>query len=749
MKHNYKKFGILLVIIAVLLMAAGPSFAHAADPNGNSANSTKPADTVNFFSCVLASGDVAACSLYKVGIAVDWIIGLFVSLGGFLVRLGLQFNDHIFDSPFIKTGFSVSLAIANLGFVLGIIIIALATILRNQTYGIKQLLWKLVAMAILVNFGLVIAAPIVGLADSMTQYFNTVISGSGNDGYEGLVTKIGGAFQPQAIHGTQLSGSTIAAVGCSLALLATPTPGTTALCIKLSQLLSDNRGPEVIFSQTLLAVIFGIILSSLVAITLLSLAVLLLVRYVALGILLVLLPLAWLTWIFPSFKSNFTKWWSEFVKWTFFPALMLFFIYLALITATRGTDYANKATEIPTGAANGPEAAAGLQVANVDLLTQAANEVLLVVLMMGGIFAASSLAGTAGSTVVNGAKATTGWVAGYVGKQTKKGARLAYQKAGGEKLTQRLREGRIGILGHIPGLRRGASLAGAGLGSIATNEKMVEEAKKGVPKDPEAIWSELAGSRNRQDQFARIARLVETSEFGEKDKEGRDRMINGKTVRQFLNENLAEDSDAAKRFGQQKLGKDADKAVLSNKPMREAEGELANLRKAGKDTTAAMEKLNKATQEFVEKLGKADMSKGNVNEVFGKETDGSKALARALAIYAPHLVSSAMPKMKAPTLAFFSKMYPEQIKNELKKSTDGLNVLDIMKNTKNPKLRPKEIDKLSLRDDSNELKLWRALEAIERIIGNNIYHPERDLPGGGWVAGGAATPSTGGGGGTT
>ena len=146
-----------------------------------------------------------------------------------------------------------------------------------------------------------------------------------------------------------------------------------------------------------MATIFAIVLSGLAAIVLITLAVLLLVRYVALGILLILLPLAWLTWIFPSFKSNFSKWWSEFIKWAFFPPLALFFVYLAFVTAVKGTasgqQYLSTAAAIPNNAASGVEGALGIGIGTVDPITQAVNEILLVALMMGGVFAASSLSG--------------------------------------------------------------------------------------------------------------------------------------------------------------------------------------------------------------------------------------------------------------------------------------------------------------------------------------------------------------------
>jgi hypothetical protein len=51
--------------------------------------------------------------------------------------------------------------VANLGFVLFIILIALATIVRYQDYEAKKLLPRLIAAAILVNFSIAIPTVIL------------------------------------------------------------------------------------------------------------------------------------------------------------------------------------------------------------------------------------------------------------------------------------------------------------------------------------------------------------------------------------------------------------------------------------------------------------------------------------------------------------------------------------------------------------------------------------------------------------
>lgn len=395
----------------------------------------------------------------------------------------------------------------------------------------------------------------------------------------------------------------------------------------------------------------------------------------------------------------------------------------------------NQATQIPSGATTGIESSLATQIGTAWPIQQAVNEGVIVAILFGGLFAASSLAGQAGSVVVSGAKAATGAVTGYIGKQTKKGARLAYQKAGGEKITKGLREGNIGALRYIPGARRVASLAGAGLGNVTTNEALVEAEKKNIPKDPTAIKSELAGSRKREWQYAAIGELARQNELG------RDTMVNGQTVGEFFDKN----PDAATRFGQGKLSKDADKALGGNKETRAAEEELNKLPVAARETSDAMQKLNEAMRDFVGKLQKVDMAKLNVNDVFGEkrvDSEGSKALARALALEGPHLIASAMPKMKAPTLKVFQDMYRKQIEGELIKSGDGNKVLVIANSNKPPKVKQREVGDLDLKNDSREMKLWKSLDALEHIIGNNVFHSERDFQGGG----GGAVPTPGGGG---
>ncbi len=489
MKKSFNKaFAVAVAVIAIsfLSFVAVPLAAQGSTASGAGATlpttqiPKPPTPEVNWFACATSP---ASCGIYLTTVAVQSFLSVMGVYFAFQTKIALGINDHIFDSPLVQTGFSVSLAIANLGFVLGIIIIAIATILRRENYGMKQLLWKLVIMAILVNFGLVITRPIVGFSDSMTQYFVNAVSGGG--GYDGFVTNLQNVLKPVAVNlPPPTTGSTITSVGCNASLLYIP--GSMALCSWVTNTFTSDNGSDTFWS-TLLAALFSIVLNIFIVIAEGAMAILLLVRYVILGILLVLLPLAWLTWIFPKFESEFDKWWSQFLRWTLFPPAMFFFVYLAFITV------ANTSPNTPNAyiqsaillTKSGPEAALALifpKGLGVGLIQQAADEIILIGLMIGGFFAASSLSGQVGKKVIGAAQTATKWVGGQVWKGGKKGGQLALDRVrvAGKKYDANTKETTTWLqrqaskLQGIP-LLRGPAAAAARLGSPEAIKKEKEE----------------------------------------------------------------------------------------------------------------------------------------------------------------------------------------------------------------------------------------------------------------------------------
>jgi hypothetical protein len=564
---------------------------------GASVGQTQTSD-MNLYSCVT---NVGTCGIFLVALAVNGVMGVLLSGGAWLVKLGLQFNSTIFNSPGVQTGFSILLAIANLCFVLGIIIIAIATIIRNQTYGIKQLLWKLVFMAILVNFGLVITAPIVGFADSMSNYFiSATVSSGANGAYGAYVSGLMSAFNPQTPAETPAAASNNAQIQLCADALADGSfgpPGTnlvtvdcnglnntdsqTAFSVAQQELSTDDK-----FWQQAMGLVLDIALSGIAAFTFICLAILLIIRYLMLGGLLIVLPLAWMTYVFPKFDNSYSKWWNNFIKWTFFPPLALFFIYLAFTTAaiTQTTNKTSSAVSYTATAVmgtgnntdNSVVASLGTQTGLPDnLFVQAGDEILLVGLVIMGLMFALSLSGKAGSTVVNGATTVSKVVGGYVGKKTGKGAARLYQKAGGNDLNAALQRNRI------PGF----SAIGRGMANLteSATKSQVDAQHKALglgAMDDDRLKAVTQGLHGKE---AQLAALQEWQKRGKVDKIEE---IGGVGLAGWLSKN----QQTFKDYGQGKLSGDIDTAMGSNDKIRTIAGVMGGAR-----ATLNTEEIEKVT----------------------------------------------------------------------------------------------------------------------------------------------------------
>jgi len=569
--------------------------------------------------------NVATCGVYYVTLVVNGVMGLLLIGGAWLVKLGLQFNDNVFNSPAVQTGFSVSLAIANLGFVLGIIIIAIATIIRNQTYGIKQLLWKLVVMAILVNFGLVITAPIVGFANSMSNYFiNATSPSTATGGYVMYVNTMMTAFQPQ----TPIENGSTGAVSSICSVLNYAGLPFSAICGIQSAITNTSSASDTLWQNTM-ALMFDVAFSGVAAFTFICLAILLIVRYLMLGGLLIVLPLAWLTYVFPKFDNSFSKWWNTFVKWTFFPPLALFFIYLAFITATSvgNTTNATSGTTNNTylasalggknpGASDSLEQSLSKQTGlGGGVVEQAADEVLLVGLMIMGLMFALSLSGKAGSTVVNGATHASMAVAGYIGKR---GLRVA-----GRSIPKSLKEGlQAGKVPLFP--KRLQVAAGVRLGNlerVGRGDMVAEEAKnaEALAKDPQQFARIIAGkagplgtgATSKQRQMAMLAQFAKDEDL-QKEVAKQGNIVGGKHIQEYLRDNESEFA----RLQQGKLYETLkDKSGLT--PL-----ELAQKSQDSEKTVLELGKKERL-QEIKDIKAKAAANGG----VYENETDASKVRA--------------------------------------------------------------------------------------------------------------------------
>ncbi|MDI6734302.1 MAG: hypothetical protein QMD50_02305 [Patescibacteria group bacterium] len=341
---------------------------------------------------------------------ISYIGTLFFSLASYLVGFFLKLNYGILESNnLIERGWAITRDIANLGFVLVIVIISLATILRFQEYGYKKLLPKLIAAAILVNFSLTIAGVFMGFSDALTKQFFGAIGESES----GIVSTLSGAFEPQKFYTEPTE----------------PAPFDQE---------EETGGLETFTVSALLDIaklLFTVIFIFAAAFTLLAFAFMLLLRYIYLSFLLVIAPIAWLFWVFPALAGQFRKWWNKFLEWVFFMPVVAFFLYLTLTSI--------KSLNQNAILADGTFFKASM----ADLMVQGAKMVLLIGLLFGGLIIAQQM----GITGAAGAMR----MANTVGNKTKKWAGDK-MKAGGIAVGRRALS--AGAAGHEEGKSYGERL---------------------------------------------------------------------------------------------------------------------------------------------------------------------------------------------------------------------------------------------------------------------------------------------------
>ncbi|MFH1161706.1 MAG: hypothetical protein V1696_00275 [Candidatus Jorgensenbacteria bacterium] len=398
---------------------------------------------VNFITGLLGAAAAAVVlgpTLMVAGV-IGWIAmtlsGLLLSLGGLIAGAANYIQTFIVSdqNAIVTVGWTIVRDIANLGFVIVIIVIAFATILRIESYGAKKLLPRLIMAAILVNFSLQIGASIIGFSQVITDFFFTKISLSPGE----IGSTLLGAFGPQRfLAGAKDPGSALAA-GASITI-------------------NLVMGPW-------LATAFNLIM----LFTILVLAFMLIIRFLSLSFLLVIAPITWLFFVIPALQGQFSKWWNKFLQWTFFAPATSFFVYLSFIAA-QGLG------ELWKGA--GSATISGVDSIIQSIFIDGVNVILLSGFLIGGLIVAQNMSITGAKGAMSIANKVGGGVkkgfAAYAGQQALRGGAAAAGSRWGRQISGGLQGvgnrlqgvgaggGRIARYFTAPIRNAGARLSGAG-----------------------------------------------------------------------------------------------------------------------------------------------------------------------------------------------------------------------------------------------------------------------------------------------
>ena len=287
-KHLYL-FGIALLIGSVVFMFPGVSQAQG----------------------FIAEGIIGGATLvFKLfAYLLNTFFSFLFMLSGLLVTKALELNLSVANTgvnSVVLLGWKICRDIANLGFVLGIVMIAFSTIIQVKEYGAQKLLIKFITAAVLVNFSLTIGGVFIDFSNVITGFFLSRVSS--NSEIFGLTDTLAAAFGPQKL----ILGDTNDPLP--------PDPDNT---------VSAGKAFTSAGILSITGLLFTVIFTAISTIVMLTLAIMLIIRYVWLTLLLISAPIAWLFYALP-FTSVNNWWWSEFTSWTFFAPASTFFIYIAL-----------------------------------------------------------------------------------------------------------------------------------------------------------------------------------------------------------------------------------------------------------------------------------------------------------------------------------------------------------------------------------------------------------------------------------
>lgn len=300
---------IIKVAIFVLLLAAIFGLPYLV-PGVSAADEADAGDLLN-------SGSDTSLDNWGPDVA-RWIITLALqllqSIAGFVLGLGmalvdLTLSDKLYDQVFfagssvvaINTGWGLVRDFVNMFFILILIFVAIATILRVNKFSDKKFIVYVVSAALFVNFSKPITMFIIDISNLAMSFFMSNIR-EGNASYASALLNAGGMGEV---------------------------------------FKSDTQ--EANTMGMLVAWVVEIVFKFIMGIMLLALGLSLIVRLIALWVLIILSPMAFFAIALPGTAISKAKstWLNKLTYWCFYGPVMLFFFWLALVLVSAiGTNVA-------------------------------------------------------------------------------------------------------------------------------------------------------------------------------------------------------------------------------------------------------------------------------------------------------------------------------------------------------------------------------------------------------------------------
>lgn len=250
----------------------------------------------------------------------------------------------VIDSESVFLAWKTVRDFLNIAFILFLLFSAFCTIFQVSKYSYKNILLNLVLMALLVNFSFPIARFIIDVSNVL------------------MYTMLNGLFPGGA--GNLLAGN----------------------FADLSQIANVIKPANAGLVQIVMAVIFLFILG----VTFLVMALLFVIRIIALAILIIFSPIAFTGSIIPGLQDKASSWWTHLFNYSFFGPIMIFMIYIAFSLANAtSVELGKDIATIASKNSNDP-----------GWLASLCKFIIPIIILWIGMGIAKSMSGEAGAAVI-------------------------------------------------------------------------------------------------------------------------------------------------------------------------------------------------------------------------------------------------------------------------------------------------------------------------------------------------------------
>lgn len=293
-------------------------------------------------------------------------LGLFLILVINILILVAQYNNFI-NSTAVTNGWVIIRDVANMGFIVVLLVIAFSTVLGIEQYSWKKMLGRVLIMAVLINFSKMICGLFIDFSQViMLTFVNGFKETAGLDFVEFLGIR----------KWTELDWDAAKKTGLS--------PWNATISYLLALLMS-----------IIAVVTIGIMLVVLIA------------RIVALWILVVLSPIAYIAHVVPGGEKYASQWWQSFTKYLIVGPALAFFIWLSLSMASQlGKEEIRKEMDLPEANKLGKERKRieELRVGETQIGTteNMLSYIIAISMLIAGLMVTQSL-GVAGSKIAGSA----------------------------------------------------------------------------------------------------------------------------------------------------------------------------------------------------------------------------------------------------------------------------------------------------------------------------------------------------------